>query len=136
MPRIKGTDIPESKKTRIALRYIYGVGPKIAEDVLKQTKINGDKRARELTSDEINRIQVALEKHLTEGDLKRAVNDNIDRLKRIKSYRGMRHIMALSCRGQRTRSNCRTVRGKKRQTVGSMTKEMATKVEQAKKGKN
>jgi small subunit ribosomal protein S13 len=136
MPRIIGTDIPENKKVRIALRYIYGVGPKIASDILVQTKINGDKRASDLTSDEINKIQIALEKHLTEGDLKRAINDNIDRLRRIKSYRGLRHMMALSCRGQRTRSNCRTVRGRKRQTVGSMTKEMATKLDQAKIKKN
>ncbi len=135
MPRIIGVDILENKKVNIALRSIYGVGPKIVQDILKQTKINGDKRAKDLTSDEVNKIQIALEKYVVEGDLRRAINEDIDRLKRIKCYRGIRHMMHLSCRGQRTRSNCRTVRGRRRQTIGSMTKEMASKLEQAKKKK-
>lgn len=135
MPRISGNDVPNHKKVFIALRYIYGVGPKIASAVLKQTKIDPDKRSRDLTTDEINRIQKALEKYMVEGDLRRAINDNITRLKRIKAYRGLRHMAGLPVRGQRTKTNSRTKRSGRR-TVGAMTKEMAAKLEQAKKAKS
>ena len=133
MPRIAGHDIPDNKKVAFSLRYIYGVGPKIAEDILNRTKINPDKRAKDLTPDEINRIQSALDTVLVEGDLRREINDNIARLKRIHSYRGLRHIAGLPVRGQRTRVNARTKRGS-RKTIGSMTKEAAAKLEAAKKG--
>ncbi|MBP9820070.1 30S ribosomal protein S13 [Candidatus Woesebacteria bacterium] len=136
MPRIVGVDIPEHKKVYFALQAIFGVGPKIAKDVVRETQINPDKRARELTTDEINRIQRVLEKYLVEGDLRRDVNDAIDRLKRIRSYRGYRHMAHLPARGQRTRSNGRTARGGgRRKTVGAMTKEMAAKLETAKSTK-
>jgi small subunit ribosomal protein S13 len=132
MPRIAGIDLPDNKKVRIALRYVYGIGPKIAEAIISETKINPDKRAKDLTSEEIGRIQRELEKYNVEGNLRRLVRENIDRLKRIGSYRGMRHKNGLPARGQRTRSNARTRKGKKRMAVGSMTKEMAAKLETAK----
>jgi small subunit ribosomal protein S13 len=133
MLRISGVDIPEQKKVAFALQYIRGVGQKTADDVLSKTKINPDKRARDLTSEEIGAIQGVLDKILIEGDLRRKIVDDIDRLRRIKSYRGSRHSAGLPARGQRTRTNSRTGRGNKRQTIGSMTKEMAAKLEEAKK---
>lgn len=136
MPRIIGVDIPENKKILYSLQSIYGVGPKVAEMVLREAQIDPDKRARELTTDEVNRIQRILDRHELEGDLRRHVNDNVDRLKRIRSYRGLRHIMKLPVRGQRTKTNSRNARGgSKRRTVGAMSKEMAAKLEAAKKKK-
>jgi small subunit ribosomal protein S13 len=134
MPRIAGQDIPDNKKIPYALRYIFGVGPKTADDVVKKTKINPDKRAKELTPEEINRLQAVLDQIMTEGDLRREINDNISRLKRIHAYRGLRHIAGLPARGQRTRSNARTKRGAKR-TIGAVSKEAAAKVETAKSNK-
>lgn len=128
MPRISGIDIPDQKKIRFSLRYVYGVGPKTADQILSESQVDPDKRARDLTGEELNRIQRAMEKLMLEGNLRRIINDNIDRLKRVKAYRGMRHAAGLPVRGQRTRSNARTKRGAKR-TVGSMTKEMAAKVD-------
>ncbi len=135
MLRISGVDIPEQKKVAFALRYIHGVGPKVAADVIHRSNIDENKRARDLTSEEIGRIQTVLEQYVIEGDLKRKVADDIDRLKRIRSYRGLRHIAGLPVRGQRTRTNSRSVRGNKRTTIGSMTKEMAAKLEEAKNKK-
>jgi small subunit ribosomal protein S13 len=132
MPRLAGIDIPDNKKVRIALRYIYGIGPKLAESVVNETNVDGDKRAKDLTGEEINRIQRVLEKHNVEGNLRRLIRENVDRLKRIGSYRGLRHKAGLPTRGQRTRSNARTRRGKKRVATGSMTKEMAAKLDAAK----
>lgn len=134
MPRIAGIDIPDHKKVRYSLQSVYGIGEHLADEILKATNIDGDKRARDLTGDEINKIQKVLDKYLVEGDLRRQISENIDRLKRIKSYRGGRHIMGLPVRGQRTRTNSRTKRGK-RKTVGSMTKEMAAKLDAAKSAK-
>lgn len=132
MPRISGFDIPDNKKIRFSLRYIYGVGPKVADKILKTAGIDGDKRAKDLNPDEINQIAKQLEKHAVGGQLRRMVRDNIDRLRRIGSYRGMRHRMGLPVRGQRTRTNARTGRGK-RKTVGALDKEVAAKLEAAKK---
>ncbi len=130
MIRIAGIDLPEQKKVRFALRYIFGIGLTRSDQVLKEANVDADKRTRDLTSDEINRIQRIIERFPTEGDLRRIVSENIDRLKRVKCYRGMRHIAKLPSRGQRTRSNSRNARGgQRRRTVGSMTKEMAAKVE-------
>jgi small subunit ribosomal protein S13 len=134
MPRLSGVDLPEHKKVRYSLRYLYGVGPSNVETVLSESRVDGDKRARELTADEINRIQRVLDRIMLEGNLRRVINDNIDRLRRIKSYRGMRHSAGLPTRGQRTRSNARTKRGARR-TIGAMTKEMAAKLDAAKKAK-
>jgi small subunit ribosomal protein S13 len=133
MLRISGVDIPEQKKVTYALCYIKGIGLHTAEKVVAETRISPEKRARDLTSEEIGKIQVTLDKYLTEGDLRRKVMDDVDRLRRIKSYRGSRHSAGLPARGQRTRTNSRTGRGNKRQTIGSMTKEMAAKLEEAKK---
>ena len=132
MPRIAGTDIPEHKKVVYSLCSVYGVGLKTAQEVVDQAKIDPDKRARDLTPDEINRIQRILEKYPLEGDLRRMVTDNIQRLKRIKAYRGLRHMMGLPVRGQRTKVNSRTVRGGGRRTVGSISKEAAAAKEAAK----
>jgi len=131
MPRVAGIDIPAQKKVPYALTYIYGVGISTAKKIVKQLKINPDKRASDLDGQEINALQKALEDVLTEGNLRRVINDNITRLKRIKSYRGLRHMMGLPVRGQRTRVNARTRKGK-RKTVGALSKEMAAKMEAAK----
>lgn len=127
MPRILGIDVPEKKKILFALTSIYGVGKKRSEAVLTESNVDQNKRALDLTSPELSRIQRALERFRLEGDLRRQVIDNIDRLIRVRSYRGMRHQAKLPCRGQRTRTNSRTVRGGgKRKTVGSISKEQAT----------
>ena len=136
MPRIMGIDIPEQKKTLYSLQSIYGVGPQIAAVVTKEAQVDPDKRARDLTTDEIGRMQRILDRYELEGDLRRAINDNVDRLKRIRAYRGLRHIAKLPARGQRTKTNSRSASGgQKRKTVGSMTKEMAAKLDTAKKAK-
>ncbi len=135
MPRIAGQDIPGHKKVAFALRYIFGIGHHRANQIVKQANIDPDKRARDLTGKEINKIQKILEQYEIEGDLRKRISDNINRLKRIKSYRGIRHIMGLPVRGQRTKTNARTRKGKKK-TVGAMSKEMATKLEAAKKASN
>ncbi len=132
MPRIAGIDIPIQKKTRISLTYIYGVGASNVEEILKEANVNGDKRAKELNADEVSRLQKVLEKMNVEGNLRRMIRENIERLKRISSYRGSRHVHGLPVNGQRTRTNARTRRGK-RKTVGAISKEMATKIEEAKK---
>lgn len=134
MPRIAGHDLPDNKKIAFALRYIYGIGPKLATEIVEKCKINPDKRAKELTGEEISRIQAALDSYITEGDLRREISDDIARLKRIHCYRGLRHVAGLPVHGQRTRSNARTKRGAKR-TIGAMTKEAAAKLEEAKKVK-
>ncbi|AKM81187.1 MAG: 30S ribosomal protein S13 [Candidatus Pacebacteria bacterium GW2011_GWF2_38_9] len=134
MSRIAGQDLPDHKKVPYALRYIFGVGPKIADDVVKKARINPDKRANELSSEEVTKIQAALDQIMIEGDLRREINDNISRLKRIHAYRGLRHMAGLPVRGQRTRSNARTKRGAKK-TIGALSKEAATKVEETKSTK-
>ncbi|MEO8581307.1 MAG: 30S ribosomal protein S13 [Patescibacteria group bacterium] len=131
MPRIAGIDIPLQKKTRISLTYIYGVGRANVDEILRDANIDGDKRAKDLTGEEISRVQKVLEKMNVEGTLRRMIRDNIERLKRIGSYRGTRHMASLPARGQRTRTNARTRRGK-RKTVGAMSKELAAKLDTAK----
>lgn len=128
MPRISGIDIPPLKKTRFSLAYIYGIGRSNVEFVLKEAGVDGDKRAKELSADEVLRLQRVIDRLNTEGNLRRLVRENIERLKRIGSYRGSRHMHALPARGQRTRTNARTRRGR-RMTVGAMSKEMATKLD-------
>lgn len=132
MPRIAGIDIPNNKKTRFSLPYIYGIGPSNVEQVLHEAGIDGDKRAKDLTADEVLRLQRVIDRMNTEGNLRRLVRENIERLKRIGTYRGSRHIHGLPSRGQRTRVNGRTRRGR-RMTVGALSKEMAAKLEAAKK---
>ncbi|MBU0578557.1 30S ribosomal protein S13 [Patescibacteria group bacterium] len=131
MPRITGFDIPDEKKIAFSLRYIYGVGPKISKLILSHAKIDPEKRAKDLSADEINQITKQLDHFVVGGQLRRIVRDNIERLKRIGSYRGLRHRQGLPVRGQQTRTNARTGRGK-RKTVGALSKEVAAKLEQPK----
>lgn len=126
MPRISGIDIPENKRTEIALTYIFGIGRANVQPILKQANVDPDKRAKDLTADELNRLQRAIEQYPTEGVLRQKIRDNVQNLKRIGSYRGSRHIANLPARGQRTRVNARTRRGKRR-TVGALKKEDAAK---------
>jgi len=136
MPRLVGVDIPENKKVLYSLTAIYGIGKSISTKVLASAEVDPDKRVRDLTQSEVSKINKILEGFINEGDLRRQINENIQRLKRIKSYRGLRHTMKLPTRGQRTRTNSRNARGGgKRQTVGAMSKEMAAKLEEAKKKK-
>jgi small subunit ribosomal protein S13 len=135
MLRISGIDIPEQKRLAYALCYIHGVGPKVAKEVIRRANLDEGKRARDLTSEEIGRVQNVLDQYVIEGDLRRKVADDVDRLRRIRCYRGLRHMAGLPARGQRTRTNSRSVRGNKRQTIGSMTKEMAAKLEETKSKK-
>lgn len=134
MPRIAGFDIPDDKKIRFALRYIYGIGPAISDEIIKNAKVDADIRANKLNGDEINRIAKELEKYPVGGQLRQVVRDNIERLKRVGTYRGLRHRMGLPTRGQRTRVNARTIKGK-RKTVGALSKEAAAKLELAQKEK-
>ncbi|MFN7088629.1 MAG: 30S ribosomal protein S13 [Candidatus Paceibacteria bacterium] len=120
MPRIAGVNIPENKKINIALTYIYGIGHSRANEILKKTGIPSQKRAKELTPEEIARLRDFVERsYKLEGELRREVQMNIKRLKDIGTYRGSRHIKRLPVRGQRTRTNSRTVRGNVRKPVGS-----------------
>lgn len=118
--RIASVNIPDAKKTKVALRYIYGVGPALARRVLEAAKVDSEKRAKDLSGAEISRIQTFLEKEcVVEGELRQRVRSNIGRLKDIKAYRGIRHMRGLPVRGGRTKTNSRTVRGNVRKTAGS-----------------
>ena len=120
MPRIAGINIPEKKQIEISLTYIYGVGRSLSRKILAMTKINPRKLASDLSQEEVNLLKEIIEKqHKVEGDLRRAVITNIKRLKDIGSWRGHRHAKGLPVRGQRTKTNNRTVRGNVRKTVGS-----------------
>jgi len=119
MPRIAGVDIPEKKKIRYALRYIYGVGPKFADDIVAEANIEPDKRASDLTDQEVSQIAQIIDTNLiVEGALRRQVQQNIQRLRDIRCYRGERHRKGLPVRGQRTRCNARTRKGKKKTVAG------------------
>ena len=120
MPRISGIDIPEQKRVDIALTYIYGIGRKNVTDILKEAGVNAATRASNLTADEVARLQRVIEKINTEGNLRKQIRENIERLKRIGPSRGARHIANLPVRGQRTRTNARTKRGR-RQTIGAIS---------------
>jgi small subunit ribosomal protein S13 len=119
MPRIIGVDIPANKRIDIALRYVYGVGPKIAADILEKTGIDPAIRAKDLTESDLSKIVNVIQEGdcLVEGDLRRERSLNLKRLQAIKSYRGIRHSRGLPVRGQRTSTNARTRKGKKK-TVG------------------
>lgn len=125
--RISGINIPDEKRVDIALTYLYGIGRSNVYDVLKKAKVETSKRAKSLTEDEQKRIQKALEEYKIEGDLRAEVSGSIKRLKEIGAYRGIRHSKNLPVRGQRTRSNARTKRGK-RVTIGAIKKEVAQKM--------
>ncbi|MEK9173542.1 MAG: 30S ribosomal protein S13 [Patescibacteria group bacterium] len=118
--RLFGVNLPDNKKIKIALTYLYGVGQSSSDKILVQTKINEDKRAKDLTVEEVNRIQNFVEKNFAvEGSLRQALKKNIQRLKELQVYRGVRHLRRLPVRGQRTKTNSRTVRGNVRKTAGS-----------------
>ncbi len=112
MARISGVDIPNAKRVEVALTYIYGIGPKSASDILAKTGINPDKRAKDLTEEDIAKLRDEIENHYTvEGELRREVALNIKRLVEINCYRGIRHRKGLPVRGQRTKTNARTRKG-------------------------
>lgn len=128
MPRIAGVNIPDNKRIEIALTYIYGIGRSLSNKILAQAKIDVNVRANKLTPEEINRLREIIEKSLKiEGELQREKMMNIKRLKDIGSYRGIRHIKGLPVRGQRTKTNTRTVRGNVRKTMGSGRRAAAEK---------
>ncbi len=127
MPRIAGVNIPENKQIKISLTYIYGIGKTLAGRILEETGIKPTKKASELTSQEVSDLKELIEKKCKiEDELKREVMTNIKRLKDVGSWRGIRHIKKLPARGQRTKTNNRTVRGNVRKTVGSGRKPAAT----------
>lgn len=127
MARISGVTIPSEKQVQIALTYVYGIGPKTSQDILVSAKVEPTVRVKNLTDDEVSRIQEVINETLTvEGELQRIVSGNIKRLKDINAYRGLRHKMSLPSRGQRTKTNARTRRGKK-VTVGGTAKKVASK---------
>jgi len=125
--RVLGITISDNKKLEIGLTGIYGIGRPRAIEILKKAKIDKDKKAKDLTLEEENNIRELIEKYSVEGDLKRKVSSNIKRLKDIKTYRGIRHIKRLPSRGQRTKTNSRTVRGNVRKTMGSGRKKVDKK---------
>jgi len=126
VPRIAGVDIPAGKRIEYSLRYIYGIGPKLALDVLKEAGIEVGVKAKELTEEEVTRIAGVIDRNFqVEGQLRRAVQSNIARMKDIKCYKGMRHRAHLPVRGQRTRTNARTRKGPKKTVAGKKSvKEM------------
>jgi small subunit ribosomal protein S13 len=119
VPRVAGIDIPDRKKIFYSLQYIHGVGPKVARDVLMQAGVNPDLRANEVDEQKLAEINKIIdENYIVEGALRRQVQQNIQRLKDIKCYRGERHRKGLPVRGQRTQSNARTRKGKKKTVAG------------------
>ena len=125
--RIAGVNLPDEKRVDISLTYLYGVGRKNAVDILKKSQIDPTKRMKTLSEEEQKRLQDVLDTYKVEGDLRVEVQGNIKRLKEIGAYRGIRHSKNLPVRGQRTKSNARTKRGK-RVTIGAIKKEMAVKM--------
>lgn len=118
--RILGVNIPDNKRIEIALAYLYGIGPSLSKKILAATGINPDKRAKDLVPDEVSKIKEFIEKNYkVEGELRQIIKQNILLLKDLKSYRGVRHMRRLPVRGQRTKTNSRTVRGNVRKTAGS-----------------
>ena len=118
--RIAGVNIPNDKRIEIALTYIYGIGLKQSQSILSSLKISTDVRVKDMKEDDANKIREFIDKnYIVEGDLRRQISGNIKRLKEIHSYRGSRHAKRLPARGQRTKTNSRTVRGNKRLTMGS-----------------
>jgi small subunit ribosomal protein S13 len=125
--RISGVTIPDQKQVQVALTYVHGVGPSVSRDILAAAKIDPTVRVKNLTDAELTRIQDLInEKYIVEGELQRIVVSNIKRLKDINAYRGLRHKANLPSRGQRTKTNARTRRGKKL-TVGGTAKKAASK---------
>ncbi len=120
MARIAGIDIPRDKRVEVSLRYIYGIGPTLSRQILTQAQINLDTRVRDLTEEEVSRINSLIQNSdlKIEGDLRREIQQNIKRLMDIGCYRGLRHIRGLPVRGQRTRTNARTRKGPAKTVAG------------------
>jgi small subunit ribosomal protein S13 len=119
MPRLLGIDIPNDKRTVVSLTYLYGVGEFVARELCQKAAVDPDKKARELTDQEISRIATILERdYVVEGPLRRNVQQNIGRLREIRCYRGIRHRLGLPVRGQRTKTNARTRKGPKKTVAG------------------
>src|SRR3972149_7169306 len=131
MARVSGIDIPEKKRVDVSLTYIYGIGRANVKDILDKTKIDGSKKIADLTAEELARLQRTIDTMRVEGDLRKEIAQNITRLKEVGSYRGSRHTKGLPSRGQRTRTNARTKRGK-RVTIGALKKDILAKVETSK----
>ena len=128
MPRIVGVDIPDKKKLKVALTYIFGIGPHKALQVCKRTNLDPEMRVNKLTEAQAAAINTDIvDNELVEGDLKRQVQQDVRRLQSINSYRGLRHRRGLPCRGQRTKTNARTRKGRK-QTVGAIRDKAARKL--------
>lgn len=126
MARIAGIDLPNEKRIEASLPYIYGIGRTLTKKILDDCQIDPNIRTKNLTEDQINKIQRAVENYKVEGDLRREIQGNIKRFQEIGSYRGLRHLKGLPARGQRTRTNARTKRGK-RITIGTVRKDVVTK---------
>jgi small subunit ribosomal protein S13 len=119
MPRVIGIDIPEKKRLEISLTYIYGIGRRLSNEVIAKLGLNPNMKAHDLTEDDIAKLNALLQsQYVVEGDLRRQIQNNIKRLVSIHAYRGMRHRLGLPVRGQRTRSNARTRKGKRKTVAG------------------
>lgn len=127
MARIAGVDLPEQKRVDIGLTYIFGIGRSNVVQIIKDAQVDSAKRIKDLTEEEINKLQREIERFKVEGDLRQEIEQNIKRLEETGSWRGLRHKKGLPTRGQRTRSNARTKRGK-RKTVGTVRKEAVEKM--------
>ena len=128
MARIAGIDIPREKRVEIALTYIYGIGLRSSQDILRQSEVNPDTRVKDLAEDEVARLREVIDRNYqVEGDLRREIQMNIKRLQEIQCYRGLRHRRNLPVRGQRTRTNARTKRGPVKTVAGRGKKRGATK---------
>jgi small subunit ribosomal protein S13 len=128
--RILGVEIPDNERAEIGLTRFFGIGRTNVKKLAAMAKIDLNTRIKDLSRDDVSVLMKVLESFKIEGDLKKEIRENIDRLKAIKSYRGIRHIVSLPVRGQRTKTNARTRKGKKK-TVGSLTKEAWAKIETA-----
>lgn len=127
MARIEGVDLPREKRVEIALTYIYGIGRPRSKEILEATKVDPNKRVRDLTESEVTLLRDAISNYRVEGELRREVQLNIKRLIEIGSYRGLRHRRSLPVRGQRTKTNARTKRGPKKTVAGRGRRRVAKK---------
>lgn len=122
MPRVIGIDIPDNKRLEISLTYLYGIGRKLSNDIIARLGLDPDMRAKKLTDDDLSRLNALLQaEYVVEGDLRRQVQNNIKRLINIHSYRGLRHRTSLPVRGQRTRTNARTRKGRRKTVANKKT---------------
>lgn len=119
MPRVAGVDIPNNKRLWVSLQYVYGVGPAVAHKICQEANVDGSRKTSELTDEELTRINSTIDRDfLVEGGLRRQIQQNIQRLIHINSYRGLRHRRGLPLRGQRTRTNARTRKGPRKTVAG------------------